>query len=493
MKLRVKYLHISTGGPLIVALHEQDALQLGVGALQRVRLQSGRRSQIVVVDVMRGAHSPVRPGEVGLFLEVVCKFGVANKSMTSVLLEDKPLSLQYIKEKLDGKTLSKAKLFTIVRDLVANELAEVEASYFIAGCYTNGMTLDESAYLAQAIVSCAQQLHLTKRIVVDKHCVGGVAGNRTTPIVVAILASLGLTIPKTSTRSITSPAGTADTVEVFCPVAHDVATIKRIVVATGGCMVWGGALGLASADDLLIKLERPLSLDPEGILLASIMAKKAAVGSTHVLVDIPVGRQAKIKSRKAADRLGKLFVRLGKKMKIKVAIMVSDGRQPIGHGIGPVLEARDVLLVLQGNGPADLRAKSLAMAEKIVAMTGRKHAKKLVTGALDSGAAYAKFRQIVAAQGGNPNVTPYTLPYGSCTWDVVARRSGKVSSINMQQIVQYAKLAGSPKDAGAGVDCHVKLGQKVRRGDVLLTVYAKRRKKLGFVKDIFDNRCVVIS
>ena len=492
MKLRVRNLLVSSGGPLVALVHHRDAVSFGIAPLERVQLVSGRHRQVDVVDVVSGRSALIQPGEIGLFLEVTEKFRV--HSGAEILLEraEKPLSLQYIKDKLDGQELTSEHIDRIIKDLLANALTEVEASYFVAACYMRGMTLDESAALAVAIAHNAETISFSRKIVVDKHCIGGLPGNRTTPILVALLAALGYTIPKTSTRSITSPAGTADTVEVFCPVAHSVKDIKRIVQKTGGCMVWGGALGLASADDLLIKLERPLSLDPRGILLASILAKKAAVGSTHVLIDMPVGPDAKLKTVQEAEELGERFVALGTKLGMHIQIYISDGRQPVGCGIGPVLEARDLLLVLQGNGPRDLREKSLALASALVAMTGQEHALELVTDCLDSGRAYTKFCEIIKAQGGNPHLTLADLVVGQHTYSFVASKKGIVSVMDIRALAYYAKLAGAPQDKRAGIYCPVKIGHRVARGDVLFTLYAERAEKLAFARAALSSSCITI-
>ncbi len=493
MKLHVRCLPISSGGPLVALVHSRDAITFGISPLERVQLVYGRHGQVVVIDVVSGHSALIQPGEVGLFLDVTERFPVHSGVEIRLKREEKPLSLQFIKDKLDGQELSRSQIDRVIKDLLTNALTEVEASYFVAGCYMRGMTLNESAALAIAIANNAEKISFGRKMVVDKHCIGGLPGNRTTPILVSILAALGYTIPKTSTRSITSPAGTADTVEVFCPVTHSVKEIKRIVQKTGGCMVWGGALGLASADDLLIKLERPLSLDPRGILLASILAKKAAVGSTHVLIDMPVGPHAKLTTSEEAHELGELFVALGKKLGMRIEVFVSDGRQPIGCGIGPVLEARDLLLVLQGNGPKDLREKSLALASHIVTMAGHKDALALVTECLDSGKAYNKFCEIIKVQGGNPHLTLADLVVGQHTFSFLASKKGTITDMNIRSLAYYAKLAGAPQDKRAGLYCPVKMGTNVLRGDVLFTVHAEHPEKLAFVRAAISDSCITIS
>jgi thymidine phosphorylase len=221
------------------------------------------------------------------------------------------------------------------------------------------MTSDELLALVHAMAQAGTQLTWNRSIVVDKHCIGGIPGNRTSMIVVPIVAAHGLPIPKTSSRAITSPAGTADTMEVL---------MKEVVTACHGCLVWGGHVNLSPADDILISVERALSLDTREQMVASIMSKKIAAGSTHLLIDLPVGPAAKLTNATEAMRLRKLFEFVGDHFGISVEVVTTDGRQPIGNGIGPVLEAQDVMAVLanEPGAPLDLREKSLRLAAHLL-------------------------------------------------------------------------------------------------------------------------------
>src|SRR6185295_11844581 len=148
-------------------------------------------------------------------------------------------------------------------------------------------------------------------------------------------------------RAITSPAGTADTMETMAPVELDLVTLRRVVESEGGCVAWGGAMGLSPTDDILIRVERVLDLDGEGQLVASILSKKIAAGATHLVLDLPVGPTAKVRSRENAQSLSHTLVGVAREFGIEAQAIVSDGLQPVGRGIGPALEARDVLAVLQ--------------------------------------------------------------------------------------------------------------------------------------------------
>src|SRR3989344_2670640 len=234
------------------------------------------------------------------------------------------------------------------------------------------MSMQETAWMTESIVETGQKLNLRKKIIADKHSIGGIAGNRTTPIVVSICSAAGLTIPKTSSRAITSAAGTADVIETIAKVDFSISELKGIITRVNACMIWGGSLGLAPADDKIIQVERLLKLDPEPQLLASIMAKKIAVGATHVLIDIPCGKTAKV-TRQEAVKLKKNFLDLSRYFKIKLECVLTDGSQPIGNGIGPVLEMRDVLAVLKQSPsrPIDLEKKSLFLSAGLLELAGR--------------------------------------------------------------------------------------------------------------------------
>ncbi len=323
------------------------------------------------------------------------------------------------------------------------------------------------------------------------NCTGGIPGNRTTMIIVPIIAAAGFTIPKTSTKSITSPAGTADTMEVLAEISHSKEKIQEIVKKTNGCIVWGGTLDLASADDKLIKIEKALSLDPEGILLASVLAKKSAANSTHVLIDIPVGPNTKIKTKEKAEELSHKFIELGKKLNLKIKTMISDGSQPIGNGIGPALEARDILLVLQNKGPKDLKNKAVYMASLMLEMVGVKNPYAKALHILESGLAYKKMKEIIKAQGGNPEIKPEEINLGKFRYEIKEKKSGIITHINNELISRIAKIAGAPINKGAGINCYLRVGDKVKKEDTLFTIYAEDEKKLNYAINLNKGEKVI--
>ena len=317
MRLRVKDVDISTGDTLVAILNEDDAKELDLNYEDRVKLRRYKREVIVIIDISESKKF-IPLGNIGLMEEVLTALNVKDRDYVNLEFEKIPLSVGYIKKKLDGIEISKYEINEIVKDIVGNRLSRTEMTYFVAGCYNHGLSIKETIDLTRAMVENGEQFNIKREQIVDKHCIGGVPGNRTTMVVVPILAAAGLTVPKTSSRSITSPAGTADTMEVLTQVSLPVEKMKKVVEKTNACIIWGGAYNLAAADDKLIRLRHPLSLDPVGMVLASVLAKKHAVGATHVLIDIPYGKGAKIEDKIEAIKYKKLFEEIEQSLEWKL-------------------------------------------------------------------------------------------------------------------------------------------------------------------------------
>lgn len=479
MKFRVKDMDIATGGILVAILNQKDAELLDLSPEDRIKLRHNSHETIAVLDISESERAVPR-GQIGLFEEVLDRLRVERGDTIELGLTAKPESVNHIREKIHGKRLGYYELYSIVDDIVNDRLTSIEKTYFVSASYAVGLGMSEIAHLTRAIVRTGEQLHF-KDPVFDKHSIGGIPANRTTMLIVPIVTAAGLLMPKTSSRAITSPAGTADTMEVLANVTLTAPHLKRVVKRTNGCIVWGGAMNLAPADDKIIEIERPLALDVEGQMLASVMAKKASVGATHVLIDIPCGKRAKCKTKEHAMHLSHMFETLGKKLGMKVKVIVTDGRQPIGRGVGPVLEARDVLWVLQNDeqAPADLRAKALRMAGMILEMGGVRKGYERAVELLEDGEAWKKMKQIIKAQGEQEKRSEV----GEFHVDATAQRSGTVREIDNTAINKIARAAGAPTDKGAGLYLEKKVGEKVKMGETLFTVYAENEFKMGFAKE----------
>ncbi len=472
MELIAGVLNITAGGKLIAIIDEETASLLGVHSSDRIRVSCGGKEIIAMANVATGFG----PDRIWLFAEIAHALGAKDGDTLTVALAPMPESLSNVRAKLRGERLRDQEINTIVKDVVEQHLSDIEISAFLTALKIYGLSMSETEALSRAMVETGKSLDFGKKPILDKHSIGGIPGDKTSIIVVPIVAAAGFTIPKTSSRAVTSPAGTADRMETLCPVQLEIEEIQRVVKKTNGCLVWGGALELAPADDLFIRVEYPLGIDP--LLLPSIMSKKKAIGATHVVIDIPTGSGAKIKTPAEAYTLASDFVHLGKHLDMHVECALTFGDQPLGCGIGPALEAREALSTLMGDGPADVQDKALSLAGMLFEMVGAKNGRQKAEEILRSGKAKCKLREIIEAQGGNPNVKPEDIPVGPEYAEVYAEQKGRVLWVNTDAIVQVARAAGTPKEKGAGIMLKAKLGEAVQKGAVLFEVYAERSGKL---------------
>ena len=421
--------------------------------------------------------------EIGLPQPAAHRLGVAPGEVVEIAPAPPPKSLDAVRAKIRGETLSPRMMTDVVDDLVAHRCSDMEIAAFLIAC-ASFMTAEETLALTEAMAAAGARLTWGDRTVVDKHCIGGIPGNRTSLIVAPIVAAHGLLIPKTSSRAITSPAGTADTMEVLAKVDLSADEMRAVVETCGGCIVWGGRVNLSPADDVLISVERPLGVDTAEQMVASIMSKKASAGSGHIVIDMPIGASAKIRDAASALRVRKLFEFVAMRMGIVIDIVATDGAQPIGRGIGPVLETRDVLAVLgnHADAPRDLLEKSVRLAGRLLEVDpavlggrGEERARDLIA----SGAARAKLDQIIEAQG----PSPISAELGGLTYEVTATRDGHVQSIDCERIAAVARLAGAPTDPGAGLLMMKRAGDPVRRGDPLYRIYGMEPSEFRFAVD----------
>jgi thymidine phosphorylase len=450
----------------------------GFEAQARVELTFTGRSVIATLHQVRASW--VGPDEVALSEAAWKALAAADGDLVDIAHAPVLESLRYIRSKVYGEPLDDPKLLAIIRDVAANRVSDLHLAAFVTACSGNRMSGAETIALTRAMIAVGEQLHWARGPVVDKHCVGGLPGNRTTPLIVSIVTACGALMPKTSSRAITSPAGTADTMETLAPVELELSAMRRVVEQEGGCIVWGGSVQLSPADDVLIRVERPLDIDSTAQIVASILSKKASAGAQRVLIDIPVGPAAKLRSRAAADALASALDEVAAAVGLELRVLQTDGSQPVGRGIGPALEAWDLLAVLkrEATAPQDLRERALLLAGHVLEMAelaAAGHGESLALEALDSGRAWTKFQAICQAQGGmrEPTRARHVQP-------VVARRGGFVTGIDNRRIAQVAKLAGAPSAAAAGLTMEVRLGSRVERGQPLFYLHAQTPGELAY-------------
>jgi len=481
MKLKTRILGLEAGGKSIVVLNREDADDLSVSSLERVRISKDNKESIAIVNT---TNRLIRRGTIGVYEEVRNSLGLEEGEEVEVEIAPLPSSVYFIRNKLRQRKLTYREIREIVSDMVRGNLSEIEIAAFVTALHIFGLDLDEATSLSRAMVETGNTLEIDRYPIVDKHSIGGVPGDKTTLLVVPIVAAAGLTIPKSSSRAITSAAGSADRMEVLMPVSLSIDEMKEVIEKTNGCMVWGGSLNLAPADDMFVRIEHPLSIDP--LLLPSIMSKKKAVNANLLVIDIPTGRGTKVKTIGDAELLAKDFMELGHRLNIKVQCAITYGEQPVGYAVGPSLEAHEALSVLMGKVDVpDLVDKVTDIAGILFEMSGRKNGKRLALEILRSGKAEEKIREIIEAQGGNPEIKPEDIPIGDETFTVRSEKKGYLLWINNASLVEIARLAGAPKDKGAGIRLHKKIGDVVRKGDPLFTVYAEKDIKLQRAIDRF--------
>lgn len=483
LRLKVDILGIESGGKPIVFLDKVDADEIGVTASGRITISIRNKTLTAIVNI---STTSIKRGSIGINEEVRKKLDVKQNYTVEVEVATFPKSLQFIHNKLTGKRLTYPEIHEIVKDVVQGNLNEGEISAFVTALNMQALDLDEATSIASSMVETGKQLNMNKKIVVDKHSIGGVPGDKTTLLVVPIVASAGLTIPKASSRAITSASGTADRAETLMPVNLEIDEMARVVKRANGCIIWGGSLELAPADDIFVKTEYSLYIDP--LLLPSIMSKKKAVNATHLIVDIPTGRGSKMKTIGESDLLAKDLIELGRRLGIQVQCVLTNGERPVGHTLGPALEAREALSVLMGKSVVpDLVDKACHIAGSIFEIVGRKNGYEMAKDILQSGRAEKKLREIISLQGGNPRIGLDDLPAGEEAFSVRSKKSGQVLWMDNISLVEIARAAGAPKDKGAGILLHKKPGDKVKRGDVLYTIYAEKSRKLTRTQEILSD------
>jgi len=481
--LKCKRLDLSTGGKEAVAvLNQKEADVYGIMGNDKILLQWSKNNKMVV-DI-QFTDKRVEPGYVGLFKDIwKGKTWIDDEQIVEVSIEPRPQSLEAIRKNILQKPLSYDEFYAIIKDAADDKLSDVELTYFVASSFIKKYTLDERYYMVKAMAETGEILNFGTKVV-DKHSIGGVPGNRVTMVVTPIIASLGLTMPKTSSRAITSPAGTADTMEVLAPVSFSSRQIKSIVKKTGACMVWGGGLKMAPADDKIIQVSRPLGMEPHAKMIMSIMAKKVAMGVDYLVVDLPYGLTAKVRDLKTANEVAKIFVEVGRKFKMKVEVIVNEAHGPVGQGVGPALEARDVLRVLQQHKlrPTDLEKKAVLFAGKLLELKGycRKGQGKLIAEKqLENGAAAKKMDEIIIAQGGQKDLKADEVILGAERYEFHAEKTGKVNLFYNTEINEICMALGAPHEKIAGIHFHVSYGSRVKKGDKIFTLYASSKDRMN--------------
>ncbi len=463
----------------IAILNYRDALQYGIPQSRRIRVLNN--SRVVYAEVLV-SKTIVNQGYIGLNEPALNSLRVREGDTVIVKIPPNPRSIHVIHKRLHGERLSEDEIRTVVEDVVSGAIGEAEIAAFLSSQIPIPLSNEELTELIKAMAYASEVVEFDEPVY-DEHSIGGVPGNsKVALLAVPTVASTGTLIPKTSSRAITSPAGTADTMEVLAPVDLSPEEIKKMAKKVRGTLVWGGGLNIAIADDIFIEVERKIMIDPLSQMIASILSKKLAMSVNNLVIDIPVGKGAKVQDYATADKIAGLFINQCGRLGITVRVALTFGGEPIGRTVGPALEAREALKTLiEGKGSHSLVDKAVNIAGLVLELAGkadRGQGEKLARELLVKGRSYSKMKEIIEAQGGNPNIKPDDIPVGDKTYTITSPLEGAVTHIDNVAISLITRAAGAPFDKGAGIYFHVKLGYRVRKGDPLFTIHASTEKKL---------------
>jgi AMP phosphorylase len=491
--LRSKNLDLGEDDDLNVVLNTKDAERLGVREGEIALIGIGEVE--LHVNIME-TDSKVAEGEIGLFEEIWKDYRVDNGASIFIDIPQPSKSLEAISRKLLGHNLSEDDLKLIMSDIGSRKLRETEIAFFVSTFFNPGFNDDEIYWMTKGMAESGEILSFkgingNGHLVADKHSIGGVAGKAITPTLVPILVAGGLVVPNTSTRAITSPAGTSDILEVVMPIALSKEKVIEVVKKTGGCMIWGGSLDISPADDVIINVERSLRLQEFQKILVSIAAKKISMGVTHILIDLPYGKGSKIERPDDVQMLDREFKKLFKKFNIYCETFKRPINGPDGRSIGPNMEIREALRILERDKEhcAEIEDVVIEMATKLFEGTKtvrRGEGKRFARQILDSGKALDKFWEIAFAQGATRRIRSTEIKTAHLQYDLLSDRDGTVKTLNNQELVTIAKALGNPKIKEAGMQMHKIPGDKVSRGEPLITLYATTGSRMGGAKELLD-------
>lgn len=428
----------------------------------------------------------VSPTELGLNEEAFTDLGETEGTGVTISLAAPAPSRAALKRKIVGNILSPQDYKFIVKDIINRRYSNVDiASFIVAG--GTFISANEVLSLTEALVNNTKLKWPQENIVVDHHCLGGVPGNKTDIIIAAIVGAYGLAIPKTVSKATTSCASVADTMGIMCDVNLTQDKFIELTSTNRAVIADYERLNIAEAVKAIANVERHMGLTQQEFLLTSVLAIKIAAGVTHLLIDIPVGEKSRIKTIYEAIRLRKLAEFVGDRLGVDIEVVITDGNEPIGNGVGAILEARDVVQVLKNkpNAPQDLLEKSLFLAGRILEFdpklrggSGYEKAAQI----LQSGQAFEKLNEMIKLQGKKEQPV-----LGSFTRDVLAPVSGEVVGINNVQINRIGIWAGIRQYGGAGIDLFKKVGDTVNAGEPLYRIYACSQEDLELAESVLEN------
>jgi pyrimidine-nucleoside phosphorylase len=404
-------------------------------------------------------------------------------------------AVEIIEKKRDGYELSPEEIRFFVEGFTRGEIPDYQAAAFLMAVYFRGMTPRETADLTLAMAYSGRvlDLHDIAPVVVDKHSTGGV-GDKVSLVVVPLVAAAGLPVGKMSGRGLSFTGGTIDKLEsirgfrVELTVEEFREQLRRV-----GAVLCGQSADLAPADGKFYALRDVTGTVPSiPLIAASIMSKKIAAGADAIVLDVKVGNGAFMKTLEDARALAQRMVDIGSALGRRVVAVISDMNQPLGEAVGNALEVKEAIATLRSDGPQDFREHCLTIAAYMLYLGGRAgsvaEGRRLTEETLSSGAAWEKFRALVAAQGGDVEQIeePERLPRARLIREIPAPADGYIAEMRAYEVGMAAVALGAgrtkkgePIDPAVGILVHRKVGDPVRRGEPLFTVHANAEERLA--------------
>lgn len=412
-----------------------------------------------------------------------------------------------IEKKRDGIALSKEEITFVVEGYTNRSIPDYQMSALLMAIYFQNMTAEESAYLTVAMAQSGDMLNLNNinGIKVDKHSTGGV-GDTTTLILIPLVASLGIPIPKMSGRGLGHTGGTIDKLESINGFHTEISENKFInLVNKNSLSIIGQSQHLVPADKLLYSLrDVTATVNSIPLIASSIMSKKIASGADKIVLDVKVGQGAFMKQITEAKKLAKTMVAIGNKVDRETIALITNMDEPLGNAIGNALEVKEAIATLQGKGPNDLTELVLELGAHMTVLGGKaaqtSQAKEMLKENIENGQAIEYFKRLIHNQGGDEQVIDQLslLPKAKHTIDIVASKAGYVSKVMAHELGRAAMLLGAGRrtkedtiDLAVGLYVHKKVGDKVQIGDVLCTIHMNDNTHIDEVKRVINNSIVI--
>ena len=476
---------IQNGSGHIVMLNSEQAADYGIKDDDKISLI--RKNEEFVVDVSL-TDSYVQANEIWVTKDFLDEYPVMEWDTVIVsFVKNNPLSMQAIRKKLLWKKITDEEIDAIIEDVKNNKIHDLVLAYYTATSFFYKSDIHELAYTTKA-TAYTGDMYRFPWIVAGKYCIWWVPGNETTMIIIPILASLGITVPKTFSKAITSPAATWECVNVLMDIEFDKSEVIRLTDKVWACLVWNEKLNLAPVNDRIIKVSSPLWMEPYARMISSIMAKNYAMGINHCLIDIPMWPTAKVATMKDAKRVAKHFKEIWEYLWIKMDVQITNGSQPIGRWIWACLQAREALRILQQHESRsdDLEAKVIFLASRLLLLCGAadtaKNAENLAKAQLANWEAWKKMQEIIKAQNWNPNIKSEDIQLGEFTYDVVAEKDCIITKVDMKHLNTMVRWLWAPKEYKAWIYLHKRIWDKVKKWEVIYTMYSPSETKLWLVK-----------